>query len=592
VLEPFGFAFATCERTGAVREAEVAWRECFAPFDTDVTRIHPTLVPDVSAPGFGVPPVNYRATRAPLRGMTTRLVPLERDGDVLIVEAASFPLGRDDGSFLSAARPAPGRDADDLARRYLASFVATTDLAVVGTRLDGTILYWSPAAAVVYGYSEAEALGRNITMLTPEDRVAEPLEALALAAEGLPVERVDTVGRRKSGELVELWLVSNPFRDESGAVVGTIRLVRNISTLKESDRRARMYARAVEHSPNGILLWRRSGEDGSLRLVTSNPAAKRICGIGAGEVGRTVEDLAALFPPLAALGREAETSSGRGARSLGKFELHPASRVGPPRTWVELTVASYGSSTVSMIVHDVTALVVAEEQRRRLLVRLAEAEDAQRKQLAEALHDDTIQALAAVNMRLGAMRRKSDPASAAEIQRVEDELRRASTSLRSLVFELYPASLEYGGLHAALEDLAEGTFGTEIETELVDERSRTSRPTTELTAYRVLQEALRNVGHHAHASHVRIRLGHDGDELVATVRDDGVGFDLESVRSRPGHLGVRTMFERTESRGGTLDIRRAPIGTELVLRLPDADGDDGREPDGAERGTSRPAASG
>lgn len=573
MLAPLGFGFATCAPDGAVRDSDDAWRALFAPFDADVRRIHPTLVPDVSLPGFGVPAVNYRETGPPLNGMTTRLVALERDGDVLVVEAATFPLGRDDGTLLCAARLAPGRDADDLARRYLASFVAATDLAVIGTRLDGTILYWSPAATEIYGYDESEALGSNVTMLSPGDRIAEPLDALARAAKGEGSERADTVGRRRTGETVEISTVSRAFRDESGSVVGTIRLDRDISALKASDRTARMYARAVAHSPNGVLIWRRDARSGALVLESSNAAAERLCGIAASAAGSTLDELVEVFPPLDLARDGTDRGTAQRTRSLGKFELGPAApgRGGSSR-WVELTVAPYGSSTVSMIVHDVTALVEAEEQRRELLLRLAEVEDAQRKQLAEALHDDTIQALAAANVRLGAIRRNCDPGTAAEVERVEGELRRASSSLRSLVFELYPASLEYGGLSAALGDLVESTFGEEVVTELVDARSRASRPATELTAYRILQEAVRNVRHHAHASHVSIRISHEGDDLVASVRDDGVGFDAGRAASRPGHLGIRTMTERAESRGGTLAVRRAPVGTELVLHLPDPEG--------------------
>ncbi|MCU1492574.1 MAG: putative signal transduction histidine kinase [Acidimicrobiaceae bacterium] len=212
-----------------------------------------------------------------------------------------------------------------------------------------------------------------------------------------------------------------------------------------------------------------------------------------------------------------------------------------------------------------------EIDRDTLIGLLADAEDAERRRLAEALHDDTLQVLAAANVELGIVRRRcSDPEVLRRVVDAEEMVRRASTSLRSLVFDLYPPDLESGGLVASLEALATRIFDDNTLTEIVSELRREICSDTLVVAYRITQEALANVRRHARAGHVWVCVGHEGDDLVITVRDDGIGFDSTDVAMREGHLGLRSMRERAESHHGWLEISRAaPSGTLVDLHLPD-----------------------
>ena len=87
-----------------------------------------------------------------------------------------------------------------------------------------------------------------------------------------------------------------------------------------------------------------------------------------------------------------------------------------------------------------------------------------------------------------------------------------------------------------------------------------------------MQEALTNITRHAQASDVEISLSRDGPDMLLVVRDNGVGFDLASMRERAiagGSLGVLGMQERATLIGGALDIESAPgRGSTLQLRCP------------------------
>jgi two-component system sensor histidine kinase UhpB len=107
--------------------------------------------------------------------------------------------------------------------------------------------------------------------------------------------------------------------------------------------------------------------------------------------------------------------------------------------------------------------------------------------------------------------------------------------------------------------------------ELADENERFSRE-VETACFRIVQEALTNIVRHAQASQILVYVAKDENNLSMSVKDDGVGFDVESLRKRATRLatlGLISMQERAHAAGGTIDIDSAPSkGTEVRFRLP------------------------
>jgi signal transduction histidine kinase len=202
-----------------------------------------------------------------------------------------------------------------------------------------------------------------------------------------------------------------------------------------------------------------------------------------------------------------------------------------------------------------------------------EVSERERARWARELHDETLQGLGALRVRLAAARRRDEPerlpriVDAAVIQ-IEDEI----ANLRSLITELRPAALDELGLEAAIESLAENHAATGDLEVLVDvslaEGNDPTRPRDrelESAVYRVVQEALTNVVKHAHAERVWVEVREESDGIVIAVRDDGVGFDMEDRGRGFGLIGMR---ERVALRGGSLTIVSGPGGTELRGRIP------------------------
>ena len=217
-----------------------------------------------------------------------------------------------------------------------------------------------------------------------------------------------------------------------------------------------------------------------------------------------------------------------------------------------------------------TAQRVASERRGQ---RLAAAEE-ERRRWARELHDETLQGLAALRIMLSSARRSESRAELDEaVEMAVEALGREVESLRALISELRPASLDQLGLGAALQALAErvssDVLTVELDCDLAWERGReTARHGAQLEAgvYRLVQEALTNVSKHANARHARVRV-HDHEDVVEVrVADDGRGFDTSSDT---GGFGLVGMAERVELLGGELEIVSAPgEGTTVTATLP------------------------
>ncbi|OGO54193.1 MAG: hypothetical protein A2V84_11990 [Chloroflexi bacterium RBG_16_70_13] len=210
--------------------------------------------------------------------------------------------------------------------------------------------------------------------------------------------------------------------------------------------------------------------------------------------------------------------------------------------------------------------------------RLHESEEqmtilSERDRIARELHDSLAQVLGQIHLQLRAFESRTDGAPiSTELAELADLADDAYRDVRETILGLRETIPSDGGLAAALRAyLAKYTRQTGIRTELDCDgmAGRSLPPKAEVQLLRVVQEALTNVRKHAGASVVRIELRDVEGTPVLSVTDDGSGFDPTSVRaSLTGGFGLRSMRERVELLGGTLDVHTAPgDGTRIVARL-------------------------
>ncbi len=111
----------------------------------------------------------------------------------------------------------------------LAAIIEGTDEAVVSMRLDGTILTWNPAAERIYGWSATESIGRNITLIVPENRRSELQGLIQEISGGSAVHRLETQRATKGGTTVDVALTLSPVYGRDGTVVGASAIARDIT---------------------------------------------------------------------------------------------------------------------------------------------------------------------------------------------------------------------------------------------------------------------------------------------------------------------------------------------------------------------------
>jgi signal transduction histidine kinase len=207
-----------------------------------------------------------------------------------------------------------------------------------------------------------------------------------------------------------------------------------------------------------------------------------------------------------------------------------------------------------------------------------EARERERTRWAREIHDEAIQGLGALRLKLAHARDLDEQAAlGTAVEAVLEGLGEEIDGLRHLITELRPAALDDLGLEAALQALArraQAIDGLDVQTEIdlgPEPEQRRLDPELESTIYRVIQEALTNVSRHAQATKAAVRVVERDGLVRASVTDDGQGLpDAERLGPRgdglEGGFGMSGMRERAELVGGELELTPAP-GKGTVMRL-------------------------
>jgi len=239
----------------------------------------------------------------------------------------------------------------------------------------------------------------------------------------------------------------------------------------------------------------------------------------------------------------------------------------------------FGSETItrleevaSLVAGVVEGAVLRDRLQRReadleaFAVRTIELQELDRRRIAGDIHDGISQRLvsawyhlhAALSLNADAAVEQELTTTAALLSEALEDSRRAITGLR-------PALLDDLGLSAAITSVAASLGDLEA---AVDLEECHLAPHVETAMFRIAQETLQNVVKHADASRVDVTLALDGDAVIFTVTDDGIGFD-PSVARGPTSFGLAGMHERAGLLGATLLVRSTPgQGSSVTLRLP------------------------
>jgi PAS domain S-box-containing protein len=181
---------------------------------------------------------------------------IRRDGTRIDVSLTASPIRHPDGRVIGISkicRDITERKHSDtireealLASRRLATIVESSDDAIVAKDLDSIVRAWNPAAERMFGYTAAEAIGRSIRMIIPDDRQDEETTVLTRIRRGEKIDHYETYRRRKDGSLLPISLTVSPIHDERGIVIGASKIARDITERKRAEQeREREHARTA-----------------------------------------------------------------------------------------------------------------------------------------------------------------------------------------------------------------------------------------------------------------------------------------------------------------------------------------------------------
>ncbi|MGE2814165.1 sensor histidine kinase [Mycobacterium heidelbergense] len=245
-------------------------------------------------------------------------------------------------------------------------------------------------------------------------------------------------------------------------------------------------------------------------------------------------------------------------------------RIGWPETMLLLAMYAFVCSARLVVAvlraryEDEVATVTAS--REELLADTMTSSEAQRRQIAEAIHDGPLQDVLAARRDISDLR-KTTPA--AQLDRAVASLQEASRRLREATFELHPEVLDEVGLGAAVHKLASLTAersGIAIATDIEYPGNNAIDP----MIFGVTRELLSNVVRHSRASRASVKLAVVDDACCLDVADNGIGIrrDAAARRLAEGHIGLASHRARVEAAGGSMRIVDEPTGAHIHIEVP------------------------
>ena len=477
-------------------------------------------------------------------------------GESIPVDAMMFTV-RDDKTntpLFQASVMRDTREYDRLLRR-LELHLERMPVALITAGASGEVKGWNPAAERLFGVSAAAVLGARVDEVLHAPRLGE------MVAAGAGSEEVLTVTTAAGRQITVEW--SAVLLDEAEQGVGDIMLIGRDMT---EQRRAEL-ERSEALRLAAMATWSadRDGRD----MVWSDELY--------GLVGVDPQ----MFVPTVRTcwGLLDRGERARARRLRRRMISSPQFRfsfeiVRPVDGTVRfLEVEGRRSEDESRLIgtaRDVTMqrravdrLREIDVQRGELLERMLLSEEEERGRIARALHDDTVQLMAALQINLdriqGVLGGKPEAATTL-VSETRSALSHALERTRHLMFELRPQQFDRHGLRTAITALCEQVdleAGFTTSVEIPQERFG---GVVEELCYRTVREAVVNARKHSGASHVWVLLESDDGSLVGSVTDNGRGFDPSTLGSSQFrlHMGLDAMAERIRLAGGRCDVVSAP----------------------------------
>jgi len=314
-------------------------------------------------------------------------------------------------------------------------------------------------------------------------------------------------------------------------------------------------------------------------ILSVNKAAEMLTGLNTQDLcGMNVKEL--VSHESFEVAKNVQQGLVRGQVMLQPYEQHLLRRDGTEailRVTSNLTYNNGRPQAFQNVARDITDEEIMRENLQFYVEHITKACEEERLRIAGELHDSTVQSLITVLHQLENFlydQPNLPVHKVREIWAIREHVRDILQELRSLSRDLRPSILDDLGLVAAVRWTVrelEAEHGIQSGLQVCGVERRFSKE-AELNFFRIVQEALRNIGKHSHASKAEVVIEFEDHKTTVTIRDNGVGFESPkeiSAVSRSGKLGLVGMQERVRLLGGVLEIKSEPgKGTSVIVEAP------------------------
>ena len=193
-----------------------------------------------------------------------------KDGHEFSVGISLSPVETDEGLLVvTIVRDITEWKKSEDAKAMLLALMESSDEAIIGKDLNGTVFSWNRAAETLFGYTEVEMIGWNMKKLFPADKQAEFDNIIQQIADGGHIKQKESFRVHKDGHILPVWITVSPIKNIKGTVVGASTMARDITQQKVLEEKLKHLA---EHDPLTGLINRPLFED---RIILAMLLSKR-----------------------------------------------------------------------------------------------------------------------------------------------------------------------------------------------------------------------------------------------------------------------------------------------------------------------------
>ncbi|WP_454061699.1 PAS domain S-box protein [Candidatus Nitrospira salsa] len=524
-----------------------------------------------------------------------------QDEDIIKGIAAQAAIAIDNANlYQSAQNELEERKRTEAQLAQLAFIVQSSQDAIIGATLDGTITSWNKGAEKLYGYSSDEILGEHYSRLLPSGYEHELPRIFEKLRNGEAVTSWKTERKKRDGTHVHVSLTISPIHDAMNQLIGSSAIERDISeqhhveqALRESEHRLQAI---LDHSPAIVFLKDLSGHyrllNKQLEMIFRLPP-EQIIGrtdyeLFPNSIAKTLceNDQKVLDTLIPIEFEESVMHSGAIHTYISiKFPLFDSN--GKPyalcgvatditnRKQAERELKELNETLEQRVADRTLALSNYQTHLRTMATELALTEQRERRRLATELHDYLAQLLVVCRMKVSQVNQEMQRStSLSGLKDIDDILAESLTYTRTLIAELSPTILYEFGLVAALRWLGEQMVRHGLHVQVLDNDYTIQLPEDKaVLVYQSVRELLFNIVKHAGVPDAIVSIQGDRKEYVQVmVLDRGVGFHPSAQETKHTHTGKYGLFsirERLEAIDGRLEIESAPgQGTRAQVMVP------------------------